>query len=57
MPGEVQGNVIVHCLIGRAPTELRPGMSGEARVSCGHQSIGGRLVENVMKVVRTEFWW
>jgi hypothetical protein len=32
-------------------------MSGEARVSCGRQSIGGRMVEKVMKVVRTEFWW
>jgi multidrug efflux pump subunit AcrA (membrane-fusion protein) len=57
MPGEVQGNVIVYCLIGRAPAELRPGMSGEVRVSCGRQSVGGRMLEKVMKVVRTEFWW
>ncbi len=58
--GDVQSSVTVYCRIDRgatAATDLRPGMTGDARILCERRSLGKALAERVLRVVRTEFWW
>jgi multidrug efflux pump subunit AcrA (membrane-fusion protein) len=55
--GEVQSSITVHCRLENAPAELRPGMSGYARIYTGQRSIGQILVDRMLRYVRTEFWW
>jgi multidrug resistance efflux pump len=55
--GEVQSNVIVYCRLDGVTTELRPGMTGYARVYTGQRSVGGILVDRALRYLRTEFWW
>lgn len=52
-----QCSVIVYCQLADTPAELRPGMSGYARVYTGQRPIGGILLERILRFVRTEFWW
>ena len=53
-PGEcLQGEP---CLESDHP-DLRPGMTGHARVQCGKSAVGRVLGEKVLRFVRTEFWW
>ena len=56
-PGAVQSTVSVYCAITGAPDQLKPGMSGHARIVCGRRPIAKVLGERVMRTVRTEFWW
>jgi putative peptide zinc metalloprotease protein len=37
--------------------ELRPGMTGYARIRCGDRSFGEILLERGLRYLRTEFWW
>jgi multidrug efflux pump subunit AcrA (membrane-fusion protein) len=55
--GEVQGTVIVYCRLTTPGTELRPGMTGYARITTGQRSVGAILLNQVLRYVRTEFWW
>jgi putative peptide zinc metalloprotease protein len=64
--GEVQGTVTIYCRLDPALTSppgagqscgLRPGMSGHARVYTGQRSVGGFLLDRMLRFVRTEFWW
>jgi multidrug resistance efflux pump len=55
--GEVQSSVLVCCRLEMAPQELRPEMTGHARVFTGRRPIGVLLADRVLRFVRTEFWW
>jgi multidrug efflux pump subunit AcrA (membrane-fusion protein) len=55
--GEVQSTVTVTCRLGEPPADLRPGMSGYARVYTGRRSLGEVLADRALRYVRTEFWW
>jgi multidrug efflux pump subunit AcrA (membrane-fusion protein) len=54
--GEVQSTVTVYCRSGHLPRQLRPGMTGTARVYSGRRPIGAVLVNKLLRFVRTEFW-
>jgi HlyD family secretion protein len=54
--GTGQGQVTVYCrLAGSA--ELRPGMTGHARISTGRRSVAAIGIDRALRYVRTEFWW
>jgi multidrug efflux pump subunit AcrA (membrane-fusion protein) len=55
--GEVQSSVAVYCRLDNAALELRPEMTGYARVYTGRRAIGAILLDRVLRFVRTEFWW
>ena len=55
--GEVQSNVTVYCRLGEHAAELRPGMTGHARIATGRRSPGMIAVDRVLRYLRTEFWW
>ncbi|MCI0458094.1 MAG: HlyD family efflux transporter periplasmic adaptor subunit [Gemmataceae bacterium] len=55
--GDAQSQVTVYCRLDRAPPELRPGMTGYARVYTSQRAIGAILVDRILGFVRTEFWW
>ena len=48
---------MVYCRLNDPPADLRPGMSGYARIYTGRHSIGTILMDRVRRYVRTEFWW
>jgi hypothetical protein len=54
--GEVQSTVTVYCPPGDLPRQLRPEMTGTARVYTGRRPIGAVLVNKLLRFVRTEFW-
>jgi multidrug efflux pump subunit AcrA (membrane-fusion protein) len=56
-PGEAQSNIIVTCRLPEHPVQLRPGMTGYARIYLGRRLLGEVLVEHALRYVRTEFWW
>jgi multidrug efflux pump subunit AcrA (membrane-fusion protein) len=55
--GDVQSTVLLNCRLGNEGAELRSGMTGQARVFTGRQSVGKVLLERGLRLVRTEFWW
>jgi multidrug efflux pump subunit AcrA (membrane-fusion protein) len=55
--GDVQGSVTLYCRLENAASELRPGMSGHARIHTGRRSVGQILLDRLLRYVRTEFWW
>jgi multidrug efflux pump subunit AcrA (membrane-fusion protein) len=55
--GAVQSTVTVYCRLENEGAELRPGMTGHARVFTGRQSVGWVLIERGLRYLRTEFWW
>jgi multidrug resistance efflux pump len=55
--GELPGTVTVYCRFEGANAELRPGMTGHARVRCGRRPAGELLVGRLLRFLRTEFWW
>jgi multidrug resistance efflux pump len=54
---EAPGAVLVSCRLEGNSPDLRPGLTGHARVLCGSRSIGGILSDRVLRSLRTEFWW
>lgn len=56
-PHDVQGTVTVYCELHAAPAELRPGMTGYARIECGCRPLWRAIGESAMRFVRTEFWF
>jgi putative peptide zinc metalloprotease protein len=56
-PGDVRSSVTVYCALSQLPEELRPGMSGYARICCGKQPMGLVLGDRLMRSIRTDFWW
>jgi multidrug efflux pump subunit AcrA (membrane-fusion protein) len=55
--GDVQSTVTLCCRLPNDDVELRPGMTGQARVFTGRQSVGRVLLDRGLRLVRTEFWW
>jgi multidrug efflux pump subunit AcrA (membrane-fusion protein) len=55
--GEGQGVVSISCRLSNSAAELRPGMNGYARIALGQRSAAGYLLDRVLRLVRTEFWW
>jgi multidrug efflux pump subunit AcrA (membrane-fusion protein) len=55
--GEAQGSVVVCCRLDSSPADLRPEMTGHARVYTGRRPIGAIVLDRVLRFVRTEFWW
>jgi multidrug efflux pump subunit AcrA (membrane-fusion protein) len=55
--GDVRSTVTVYCGISSARPDLRPGMTGYARVRCGRWPLGRALSEKALRLIRTEFWW
>jgi multidrug resistance efflux pump len=53
---EGQGVVTVYCGLGGA-SDLRPGMTGYARIATGRRSVAGYLLDRGLRFLRTEFWW
>jgi multidrug efflux pump subunit AcrA (membrane-fusion protein) len=57
VPGEGQSIVHVYCHVENPSVELKSGMTGHARIHCGHRQLGVTLVEKVLRYLRTELWW
>ena len=55
--GEVQSTFTVYCRLNNATAELRPGMTGYARINTGRRPMGEILLNRAMRYFRTEFWW
>jgi multidrug efflux pump subunit AcrA (membrane-fusion protein) len=55
--GDVQSTVTLYCRLDNERAELRPGMTGQARVFTGRQSVGKVLLDRGLRLLRTEFWW
>jgi multidrug efflux pump subunit AcrA (membrane-fusion protein) len=55
--GRWQTCLMVYCTPSSRKEALRPGMTGYARILTGSRSLGGLLVDRVMRFIRTEFWW
>jgi multidrug efflux pump subunit AcrA (membrane-fusion protein) len=55
--GDAQSSVTVYCRLENQGAELRPGMSGHARIATGSRSPGLILVDRALRYLRTEFWW
>jgi multidrug resistance efflux pump len=54
---EAHSTVTLTCRLEHAAAELRPGMTGHARVFTGRHCVGRVLLERGMRFLRTEFWW
>jgi RND family efflux transporter MFP subunit len=52
-----QNTVTVYVAIDGLHDDLKPGMTGHARVSCGRAASGRVLGEKFLRFLRTEFWW
>ena len=55
--GDVQSNVALYCRVQDPGRQLKPGMTGHARVICGKQPLARVVCDRVLRSVRTEFWW
>lgn len=55
--GDVQGTVTIYCRLQESNQQLRPGMTGNARIYSDRRPIGEILLDRAMRYVRTEFWW
>ncbi len=54
--GDVQSTVTVYCRLQNA-RDLKPGMTGHARVYTARRPTGAIVLDGVLRFVRTEFWW
>jgi HlyD family secretion protein len=50
------GTVTVYVLVEDAE-ELRPGMTGNARIHCGRRRLGVIAVERALRLLKTDYWW
>jgi multidrug resistance efflux pump len=55
--GDVQSSVIIYCRLDHSAAELRPEMTGHARVYTGARPVGAILLNRALRFLRTEFWW
>jgi multidrug efflux pump subunit AcrA (membrane-fusion protein) len=55
--GDSYATLTVYSEVDNAAGELRPGMTGYARIRCGDRSFGAILLEHSFRYLRTEFWW
>jgi multidrug resistance efflux pump len=52
-----QGRFTVYCRLDSETADLRPGMTGYARIAIGRQPIGAIATDRALRLLRTEFWW
>lgn len=55
--GESQSRVPVYCRVEDPGGVLRSHMTGYARVYCDRRPVGDILVDRLVRLFRTEFWW
>jgi multidrug resistance efflux pump len=55
--GEVQSTITLSCQLESSCAELRPGMTGHARISTSQKTVGSILFDRGLRFLRTEFWW
>jgi multidrug resistance efflux pump len=55
--GETPATLTVTCLVEDTDSNLRPGMTGYARIYCGRHRVGEALAHRLLRYLRTEFWW
>lgn len=55
--GIVHSTVSVYCRIENPRGQLKPGMSGYARIYCGRAPIGKVLAGRIWRYLRTDIWW
>jgi multidrug efflux pump subunit AcrA (membrane-fusion protein) len=55
--GGLRSSVTVYAQLENAAPELRSGMTGYARIYTGSRSIGSILLDRMLRLIRTEFWW
>jgi putative peptide zinc metalloprotease protein len=55
--GDVQSTLTVYCSLDNGSAKLKPGMTGYARVYIGRRPVGQILLDRILRVMRTEFWW
>jgi multidrug resistance efflux pump len=48
--------ITVYCRLSDVPPELRPGMTGDARITCGRRPVGEVYATRLMRYVRAEWW-
>ena len=51
-----EGYVVVHCTLNDSAKQLRPGMTGHARIYRGERAAGLVVTESAMRTIRIEFW-
>jgi hypothetical protein len=49
--------VLIYCRLDAAGAELKPEMTGHARVYTGRRPIGAILLDRAVRALRTELWW
>jgi multidrug resistance efflux pump len=57
VPGKVQSTITVYCRLDEPATDLRSGMTGYARIRCGHGSVASYVAGRAIRYLRTEIWW
>lgn len=55
--GDEQSTVTIYSRLADVSPELKPEMTGYARIYCGRRPIGEIAADYVMSFIRTEFWW
>ena len=55
--GELQSTVALYCRLQDPAQQLKPGMTGYARVLCGKQPLARVISDRILRSIRTEFWW
>lgn len=53
---DTRSTVNVDCRLDGPSAELKPEMTGHARIACGRRPIGRILAERLLGFLRTEFW-
>src|SRR5262249_18453186 len=55
--GTIPSTIVVRARLDAGRSELRPGMSGYARIGTGCRPLGRIALDRLLRYVRTEFWW
>lgn len=50
-------HMVVRCRMNDAEGLLKPGMTGEARISCGERTLMSLFTRRLRRWVKVEFWW
>lgn len=55
--GKLQSQVVVYSRLDNPPSGLKAGMMGHAKIETGRAMVAKVLADDLLKYVRTEFWW
>jgi putative peptide zinc metalloprotease protein len=56
-PGELQSTVNIVCRLDDRRQQLKPGMTGHARIYTSRRRRAQIAADHILRYVRTEFWW